>query len=120
MSYDGDTIGLPMDQLGMTTARFRSVENRKDARKIFSKKHNLIYDAGSGYLYLNGKGKGIWERGVLAGFEVGTALSKGNLIQMPSSIPAPSLIIDAFSAVPDGRVHANILTIKTFPECPSA
>jgi hypothetical protein len=119
---DGDKIGLPMDQLGVTTVRFKAVENRKDAKKFFSKKHNLVYDVDNGYLYLdlNGKGKGLGEGGVLARFEVGTALSKGDLLVMPSSSGTPNLMVDAFEAVPEGRIPANIVIVDTFPEFPTA
>jgi hypothetical protein len=81
---EGDKVALPSDAFAMSRIRFKAAENKRDAKSLFSKKHNLIYDMEKCYLYLdlNGKKQGLGGGGVLAQFEKGTMLEKDDFLLM--------------------------------------
>jgi hypothetical protein len=97
---EGDKVALPTGAFAMSRIRFKAAESKKGAKDLFSKKHNLIYDMEKCYLYLdlNGKRKGLGGGGLLARFEKGTMLDKGDFLLMPAVMNSPSnLTTDSIS-----------------------
>jgi len=85
---EGDKVALPSDAFAMSRIRFKAAENTKDAKNLFSKKQNLIYDMEKCNLYidLNGKKQGLGGGGLLAQFEKGTMLEKDDFLLMPAAM----------------------------------
>jgi hypothetical protein len=65
-----------------------ATHGKKEAKSLFSKKHNLIYDMEKCHLYidLNGKKQGLGGGGLLAQFEKGTMLEKDDFLLMPAAM----------------------------------
>jgi hypothetical protein len=88
LSSEGDKIALYSEAFGFKKVVFKNAKNKKQLKKLYSKKANLIHYTPKSWLIvdLNGKAPGLEGGGVLAIFENDAQLNKNSFEVLAGSL----------------------------------